>query len=278
MTADAVGPFGPLAALRTLLPGMPVFAPGSVWLTGAGPGDPGHLTLHAIAGLVQADVAVHDALIEPSVLDLLRPDAERLFAGKRGGRPSASQADISTTLIARAQAGARVLRLKGGDPYVFGRGGEEARALAQAGVPFRVIPGLTAGLAGLTEAGIPATLRGTNQAVVLATGFATDPESAVDWASFVRLGQPIVLYMAQKTIDSISAALLAAGVDPALPAAAIWAASTPQQRVEVTTLREIGAVVQAGDASRPAVIVLGAIVAARAELARTVGVGGADKR
>src|SRR5215470_18101414 len=154
-----------MAARRS---GIPVFAPGEVWLAGAGPGDPGLLTLDALAGLSQADVVVHDALVDKRVLALASAQARLEFAGKRGGRPSATQADISKRLIELARAGAKVLRLKGGDPFVFGRGGEEVLALAAAGVPFRVIPGVTAGLAALAAASIPATLRGVNRAVIFA--------------------------------------------------------------------------------------------------------------
>src|SRR5215475_3619275 len=154
--------------------GVPVLEPGHVWLAGAGPGDPGLLTLHALSGLSQADVIVHDALVDPRVLSLAGTQARLEFAGKRGGRPSATQSDISQRLIELARAGHRVLRLKGGDPFVFGRGGEEASALAAAGVPFRVIPGVTAGLAALVAASIPATLRGVNRAVVFAAGYGAD--------------------------------------------------------------------------------------------------------
>src|SRR5579862_7600054 len=135
-----------LAAERT---GVPVLAPGHVWLAGAGPGDPGLLTLDALAGLQQADVVVYDALVDQRVLALAAAAARLEFAGKRGGKPSATQADISARLVTLAHAGCRVLRLKGGDPFVFGRGGEEAVALAVAGIPFRIIPGVTAGLAAL---------------------------------------------------------------------------------------------------------------------------------
>src|SRR5271157_938480 len=146
-------------ALATRHGGAPILAPGHVWLAGAGPGDPGLLTLDALAGLTQADVVVHDALVDARVLALAGPQARLEFAGKRGGKPSATQADITQRLIELARAGERVLRLKGGDPFVFGRGGEEAMALAAAGVPFRVIPGVTAALAALSNAAIPATLR-----------------------------------------------------------------------------------------------------------------------
>ena len=156
--------------LASLLARLPAFQPGHVWLTGAGPGDPGLLTLEALNALEQADVIVHDALVDARVLALARPETAREFAGKRGGRPSHVQTDISKHLIALAREGKRVLRLKGGDPCVFGRGGEEAAALADARVPFRIIPGITAGLAALTVASIPATMRGINQALIFVTG------------------------------------------------------------------------------------------------------------
>jgi uroporphyrin-III C-methyltransferase len=149
-----------LDALASLRDGIAVLAPGHVWLAGAGPGDPGLLTLYALCGLAQADVIVHDALVDKRVLALAGTQAKLEFAGKRGGRPSAMQADISRRLVELAKAGHRVLRLKGGDPCMFGRGGEEAMALAAAGVPFRFIPGVTAGLAALAAASIPATLLG----------------------------------------------------------------------------------------------------------------------
>src|SRR5260370_31307681 len=157
-------------ALAPLRDGNAVLAPGHVWLAGAGPGDPGLVTLYARSGLAQADVIVHDALVHQRVLALAGPQARLEFAGKRGGKPSATQADISKRLVELARAGRRVLRLKGGDPCVFGRGGEEAIALAAAGVPFRIIPGVTAGLAALAAASIPATLREVNRAIIFAAG------------------------------------------------------------------------------------------------------------
>ena len=131
--------------LRTAMAGFPLFEPGHVWLAGAGPGEPGLLTLHALAGLAEADVVVHDALVDPRVLALAHPGATLEFAGKRDGKPSPSQGNITDRLIALASANLRVLRLKGGDPCVFGRGGEEALALAAAGIPFRIIPGIIQG-------------------------------------------------------------------------------------------------------------------------------------
>src|SRR5205085_12689966 len=166
--------------------------PGHVWLAGAGPGDPGLLTLDALAGLAQADIVVHDALVDQRVLALAGAQARLEFAGKRGGKPSALQADISERLVALARAGNRVLRLKGGDPFIFGRGGEEAMALARAGVRFRIIPGITSGLAAAALAGIPATMRRTNHAVILVAGSrAADATSLAEWEKLASTGQPI---------------------------------------------------------------------------------------
>jgi uroporphyrin-III C-methyltransferase len=250
-----------LAARRA---GIPVFAPGQVWLAGAGPGDPGLLTLDALAGLSQADVVVHDALVDPRVLALAGPQARLEFAGKRGGKPSATQADISQRLIALARAGHRVLRLKGGDPFVFGRGGEEAMVLAAAGVPFRVIPGITAGLAALAAADIPATLRGVNRAVIFAAGHGAEED--FDWAPLARAGQPIVLYMVMHNLERIAGALLAAGLAADTPAAVIAAATTPKQRVLTATLTTLAAAAREQNFEPPAIVVIGDIVNARAGL------------
>jgi uroporphyrin-III C-methyltransferase len=250
-----------LAARRA---GVPVFAPGHVWLAGAGPGDPGLLTLDALAGLAQADVVVHDALVDQRVLALAGPQARLEFAGKRGGKPSATQADISERLVKLARTGHRVLRLKGGDPFVFGRGGEEAMMLAAAGVPFRVIPGVTAGLAALAAAAIPATLRGTNRAVIFAAGHGAEDE--FDWAPLARTGQPIVLYMVMHNLERIATALMQAGLAGATPAAVIASATTPKQRLLVATLETIAAEAREKKIEPPAIVVIGDIVQARAQL------------
>jgi uroporphyrin-III C-methyltransferase len=250
-----------LAARRT---GIPVFAPGHVWLTGAGPGDPGLLTLDALAGLAQADVVVHDALVDARVLGLAGPQARLEFAGKRGGKPSPLQADISERLVALARAGHRVLRLKGGDPFVFGRGGEEAMTLARAGIPFRIIPGVTAGLAALAAAAIPATLRGINRAVIFAAGHGADDD--FDWGPLIRTGQPIVLYMVMHNLERITTAMREAGLAAGTPAAVIVAATTPKQRVVVSTLEHLAADVRAHKLEPPAIVVIGDIVKLRREL------------
>jgi uroporphyrin-III C-methyltransferase len=252
-----------LAAQRS---GVPVFAPGHVWLAGAGPGDPGLLTLDALAGLAQADVVVHDALVDQRVLALAGAQARLEFAGKRGGKPSALQADISERLIALARAGNRVLRLKGGDPFVFGRGGEEALALARAGVPFRVIPGITAGLAALAAAGIPATLRGINRTVIFAAGHGADEK--FDWAPLVRTGQPIVLYMVMHNLERIIAAMIEAGLAGDTPAAVIASATTPKERVLVSGLADLAATAREQKFEPPAIVVIGDIVTVREELSR----------
>src|SRR5438552_4118384 len=179
---------------------LPDFAPGSVWLVGSGPGYPGLLSALALHALDHADIVVYDALVDPRILALARPGATLDFAGKRGGRPSPRQPDISARLIRLARAGRRVLRLKGGDPFVFGRGGEEALALAGAGVPFRIVPGITAGIGGLAYAGIPLTHRDTNSAVTLLTGHTSDgvAPDGLDWQALAKGSPVLVLYMASK--------------------------------------------------------------------------------
>ena len=253
-------------ALRALRGDYPVFARGEVWLVGAGPGDPGLLTLDALAGLAQADVLVHDALVDARVLALARSDAQLHFAGKRGGRPSIAQADITAQLVDFARRGLRVLRLKGGDPFVFGRGGEEILALAAAGVPFRIVPGVTAGLAALVSAGIPATMRGVNQAVILATGHGSDDESSVDWAALARTRQPLVIYMGLRNLERIAAELMGGGLAADTPAAVIASATLAQQQVLVSRLESIAADARAASFAAPAIVVIGDVVSTRQRL------------
>src|SRR5580693_10009135 len=199
---------------------LPEFMPGSVWLVGAGPGDPGLLSALALHALDHADSVVYDALVDRRILALARPGAGLDYAGKRGGRPSPSQPGISAHLIELARAGQRVLRLKGGDPCVFGRGGEEALALAQAGIPFRIVPGITAAIGGLAYAGIPLTHRGINSAVTLITGHNSDgvvpgeENSAPDWSAIAKGSPVIVLYMALNHLGDIAERLIAAGRAP----------------------------------------------------------------
>ena len=251
--------------MRSLPIPFPDFEPGWVWLTGAGPGDPGLLTLHALHGLEQADVVVHDALVGPEVLGLARPGALLEFAGKRGGKPSPKQVDISHRLIQLAKEGRRVLRLKGGDPFLFGRGGEEALALVAAGVPFRVIPGISSGLGGLAQAGIPLTHRETNSAVTFVTGHSVTGEvpDGLDWPALARGSPALVLYMAIKHLDEIARRLLAGGRPADEPVAVISKATTEDQRVLETTLGRCAADVLSAGVEPPALVVVGEIVRLR---------------
>jgi len=240
------------------------FAPGTVWLVGAGPGDPGLLTLHALDALQKADVIVYDALVSDGVLALASPSAQLEFAGKRGGRPSHSQADITLRLIELARRNLRVLRLKGGDPFVFGRGGEEVKALAEAGVRFRVVPGITAGLGGLAYAGIPATSRETNQALILVAGHpAADGEDRTNWEALAAAGQPLVIYMGLSRLAEIARRLIEGGLAPETRLAILFEATMPGQKAIETTLAEARQNPPHSPGAAPALIVVGAIVALR---------------
>jgi uroporphyrin-III C-methyltransferase len=248
---------------------LPELAPGWVWLAGAGPGDPGLLTALALRALAQADAVVYDALVDGRVLALAAKGAELIHAGKRGGRPSPEQADISRRLVALARAGRRVLRLKGGDPCVFGRGGEEALALARAGIPFRIVPGITAGTGGLAYAGIPATHRDTNAALTFITGHTAGGEvpANLDWRAIARGSPVLVIYMGLTHLGPIAELLIDAGRPAEEPVAVISHATTPRQRVLETTLARVAAEAAAAAMEPPAVIVIGENVRFRAELA-----------
>jgi uroporphyrin-III C-methyltransferase len=263
----AMPPFAPLDLSLPELD-LPDFPAGSVWLVGAGPGDPGLLSLLALHALRRADVVVHDALVDERVLRLARPEARLEFAGKRGGKPSSKQPDISARLVHLARAGKRVLRLKGGDPFVFGRGAEEALALVAAEIPFRIVPGITAGIGGLTYAGIPTTHRDTNAAVTFVTGHSSEGvvPDGLDWQALARGSPVLVLYMALKHLDAIAQRLIAGGrhVDEAV--AIVSKAATDHQRVVETTLGGAAAAAQAACIEPPAIVVVGEVVRLRAGL------------
>lgn len=245
---------------------MPVFEPGTVWLTGAGPGDPGLLTLLALHALASADVVVYDALVDERILGLARDGMVLEYAGKRGGRPSPKQPDISRRLIGLAREGKRVLRLKGGDPFVFGRGGDEALALAEAGVKFRVVPGITAAIGGLAYAGIPVTYREANSSVTLLTGHDMTGEvpEDFDWPGLARSSQVLVFYMALKHLDEIARRLIAYGRSADEPVALVAKATTPDHFVIETTLAEAGRAAAAIEP--PAIVVVGEVVRLREAL------------
>lgn len=242
----------------------PELEPGWVWLCGAGPGDPGLLTLHALNALRQAEVVIYDALVDERILEWA-PKAEKIYAGKRGGMPSSIQRDISLRLVDLARAGKRVLRLKGGDPFVFGRGGEEAQTLVQHGVPVRIIPGISAGIGGLAYAGIPVTHRDVNQSVTFITGHDQSGETpnTLDWASISRSSQVLVIYMGMKHIGQISGALLDAGRPASEPVAVVSDATTPRQRVLETTLGALEADLAASGLEPPAIVCVGRSVLMR---------------
>jgi uroporphyrin-III C-methyltransferase len=250
-----------------IFPPFPDMRPGEVWLVGAGPGDPRLLTVMAIHALRSADTIVHDALVDRRILRLARSGAELHFAGKRGGRPSPHQRDINELIVAEARKQRRVLRLKGGDPFVFGRGGEEAAALVHAGIPFRVVPGLTSGLAAPALAGIPATTRETNHAVILAAGHRADEDNAGrEWEALAATGQPIILYMALAQLDKITAAFLRGGLAPETPATIISHATSDDERILETRLGDLAADARAHAVDAPAIIVIGANAGLRAVL------------
>jgi uroporphyrinogen III methyltransferase/synthase len=231
----------------------------TVYLVGAGPGDPGLLTARALELIAAADVIVHDRLIPPGALSTARPEAELIDVGKRGGGESAQQNEINRLLVEHGHR--TVVRLKGGDPFLFGRGGEEAEALTQAGIPFEVVPGVTAGIAAPAYAGIPVTHRDLASAVAFVTGH-EDPakeESALDWAALAAFPGTLVIYMGVARLDSIAQHLIAAGRDPAEPAAVIERGTLPEQRVlegTLATISELGA-------RAPAITLIGAVAGQR---------------
>ncbi len=237
---------------------MSGFNKGEVWLVGAGPGDAGLLTLHAVEALKAADVVVHDALVSAEVLDYAS-GAELVLLGKRGGQPSPKQPEINARLVAEAQAGKRVVRLKGGDPFMFGRGAEEVLALVAAGVRFRVVPGITAGIGGLAYAGIPVTSRDVNSSVIFLTGHdhtGLSPEG-IDWAAVGKAAGMIVLYMAMRHMGEISGKLMAGGLAADTPVAVVMRASLPEMQVLDTTLARAAADIEASGIGAPAIVSIG---------------------
>lgn len=254
--------------MNKLFATLPELEPGWVWLTGAGPGDPGLLTLLAVKALSTADVIVYDALVDQSILDLARPGAVLEYAGKRGGKPSSKQPDISLRLVQLAREGKRVLRLKGGDPFVFGRGGEEALTLVDSGIPFRIVPGISAGIGGLAYAGIPVTHRDVNAAVAFVTGHDATGEvpDSVDWASLAKGAPVIVLYMALKHLGRIAEKLMDGGKIASTPVAIIAQATTRNQQVLETTLATAAADAAAAGIEPPAMVVVGEVVRLRAAM------------
>jgi len=234
---------------------------GEVALVGAGPGDAGLMTLAGVSLIRDCDAVVFDALVSDEILALVDPGAERIPAGKRGGRPSAEQKDISDTLIRLAGEGKRVVRLKGGDPFVFGRGGEEVTALAGAGIRFRIIPGITAGVAAPAMAGIPVTDRAVNSTLAFITGHEASDGSRIDWQALVAAFPVLVIYMGTKNLAGIAKKLLAAGMDEKTPVAILHAVCGPEEQQDFGTLKEAAAALLVGES--PAIVVIGNVVGRR---------------
>jgi uroporphyrin-III C-methyltransferase len=244
---------------------LPDLQPGWVWLVGGGPGDPGLITALGLKALAQADVILHDALIDERLLALAPPHAERIYAGKRAGVRSCKQDEISDELVRQAKAGKRVLRLKGGDPFIFGRGGEEAQSLARAGVPFRIVPGITAGIGGLAYAGIPVTHRDTNHAVTFITGHGSDGKLPhLDWGRVAKSAPTLVFYMGRRFAGEIAEVLIAGGREASEPAAIVANATRPDQSMIITTLGGLGAAAEQSPAL--SIIVIGENVKLAEEL------------
>lgn len=247
---------------------LPDLEPGWVWLAGSGPGNPGLLSLLTYKAMQQADVIVYDALVGQTILDFANDKAILEYAGKRGGQPSSRQEDISERLVVLAKEGKKILRLKGGDPFIFGRGGEEARHLVDAGIPFRVVPGITAGIGGLAYAGIPLTDRYTNSAVTFLTGYGEDGGLAkdIDWDALAKSSPVIVVYMGLSRIELMTEQFLRSGRKPDEAVAIVSKATTDEQIVLETTLSRAARDARAAKIPAPAMIILGENVKLRAGL------------
>ncbi len=259
--------------MSTPEPQAPGRATGRVSLVGAGPGDPGLLTARALALIAEADVILHDRLIPSEALAGARGDAELLFVGKEGGGASVPQEQTDALMVDRALAGAHVVRLKGGDPFVFGRGGEEARVLREAGIPFEVVPGITSGIAAPAYAGIPVTHRDHASAVALVTGHGRADEGGedelvpgIDWAGLAAFPGTLVFYMGVRQLEHIAASLIAAGRPPGEAAAIVERGTLPDQREVVATLATIAQRAREENVRPPSVTVVGSVAALGREL------------
>jgi uroporphyrin-III C-methyltransferase/precorrin-2 dehydrogenase/sirohydrochlorin ferrochelatase len=233
-----------------------------VAIVGAGPGDPDLLTLRALRLIQRADVVIYDKLVGPGVLDLARRDAERLYVGKSRGDHSKSQDEINALIAAQAQAGRRVVRLKGGDPFIFGRGGEELEYLQRRGISVEAVPGITAALGCAAATGIPLTHRDHAQAVTFATGQGKEGEEPeLDWATLARLKQTLVVYMGVGAAGRIAARLIDNGLDAATPVAVIENGTLPSQKALYGRLSGLGWLVRQSGITGPALIVIGRVAA-----------------
>ena len=242
-------------------------ADGEVYLVGTGPGDPDLLTFRALRLMQQADVVLYDRLIGDGILNLVRRDADRIYVGKMKEDHSVAQEEISEMLTRLAREGKRVLRLKGGDPFVFGRGGEEIATLAENGINFQVVPGVTAANGCATYAGIPLTHRDHAQGYVVVTGHEKDGELSLDWKNLIRPSQTVVIYMGLTSLGTITEGFLSHGADPETPAAVIENGTRVGQRVITGTLRSLLGKTTAAEIKSPALIIIGSVVTLRDKLA-----------
>ncbi|MEK0081578.1 uroporphyrinogen-III C-methyltransferase [Benzoatithermus flavus] len=249
-------------------------AKGIVYLVGAGPGDPELITLKAARLLREAEVVVYDRLVGPGILELIGPSAERIYVGKERANHIMRQAEINALLVRRGLRGQRVVRLKGGDPLIFGRGGEEIEALAEAGVPFEVVPGVTAAAGCAAATAIPLTHRDHARTLVLVTGHTKDGEPELNWQALCQPGQTIVFYMGHKALDRLCARLIEHGLPGALPAALVENGTLPSQRAIRATLATIAAEVERATLQGPALLIVGEVVAF-ADLAHVAAAAGA---
>ncbi|WP_308387932.1 uroporphyrinogen-III C-methyltransferase [Acidithiobacillus sp. AMEEHan] len=237
----------------------PSFSPPLVSLLGAGPGDPELLTLRAARRLAAAEVIFYDALANPEILSLAPDDCQRIDVGKRGGRPSTAQLLIHEQMIRAARQGQRVVRLKGGDPFLFGRGSEECLALRAAGIAYEIVPGITSAMGAAAYAGIPLTHRQMSRSVLFCTGQQARNSPPIDWSRFAQAADTLVIYMGISQITQICAGLLAGGMSPSTPATAIQWATLEQRQVRSTVQELPIAIARVGIAS-PAVLIIGAVV------------------
>ena len=239
---------------------------GEVYLVGAGPGDPELLTLRALKLMQCADVALYDNLISPEVLDLLPPSTERVYVGKQRAKHTMRQEEINALLVRHAKAGRRVLRLKGGDPFIFGRGGEEIDTLSAHGIPFEVVPGITAALGVAAYAGIPLTHRDHAQSCLFVTGHLKDGSMALDWPALARPRQTLVVYMGLLGLPVLCAELVAHGMKATTPAAVVQQGTSDAQRVVTGTLKTLPQRAASAELHGPTLTIVGDVVRLRTRL------------